>query len=502
MSKLLFNSAPLVAGIDFSNGWVKIVQVELRSGGPRILDISAAPFTAAGDEKASRREFSKIVWDVLKAKPKTVINCVPRQSATVRFFRLPSSDESEIDKMLEFQVTKQLPFSIEDIVIGHKILSTGQDGYSKVMLAVVQRAVLNNQLGLLKSAWLAPAAMRLSTESILNSFLEAASRTQEAISQPYLLIDVDYISTELLICDGKDILFNRAFGHGAGSVYKLDNDSEILAWAKVLTGHIKHSLAAFSKDRTTHGASINRIFVSGGVAKFFKYIQQELQTEFNIPVEYFNVLEQAGAGKDVRIPADTLNLPVSFSSAIGMVINKEGLQIDLIPKELKAKRLRKQKQSELLRLHVLLASLAISLFVLIGARLYYKQMYAKYLDQQLAQMKPYVKKAELIIEKLNLARSQADKDTGPLLILTEIYRIMPQDVNLSMLSFAENEAVILRGTTKVMSRVFEVASLLENSKYFKDVKVAFANKRKTESGESVDFQINCFLKQADKGMAP
>lgn len=492
----LFKPKLDAVGIDFSNGWIKIAEADARSGWMRIVNIFAVPLAGEADvrdlSKIPQREFSRLLWSMLKAKPNNITTCIPRQSVALRFLKLPSSNQSEIEKMLEFQAARQLPFSAEDIVMGYRILSIDEDGYSRTALAIAQKSIVNNYFDMLNSAGLAPGSVCLSTEAIFNCFSRGVAGRERPDVDPYLLIDVDYLFTELLICEGEEILFSRAVAHGANSLFNLDKESEVIDWARVLTSHIKHSLAAFKKEKAAENKIIKKIFITGGVWKFFKYIQDELYGEFAVPVEYPDIFKNLDIAEEQAL--EIRDKPISVTSAIGMAVDKGALKTDLLPKELKLRRLYSQKRAELMRFYSLSLSILILFFILSGARLYYKQSYIKYLDEQLVQMKPQVKEAESIIEKLNMAKNQADKDTAPLAILKETYRIIPQDMNLSMFSFGENKAAVLRGTSKTMSRVFEVVSMLENSKHFKNVKVAFANKRKIEAEELVDFQINCFLK--------
>lgn len=496
MIKQLFKSKSDVVGIDFSNGWIKIAEADIRSGQMCIVNIFAVPFAGDRDardlSKIPQKEFSRLLWGMLKAKPNDIITCIPRQSVALRFLKLPSSNELEIEKMAEFQASRQLPFSTEDIVTGYRILNIDEDGYSRTALAIAQKNIVNTYFNMLNSAGLMPASICLSTEAILSCFLRSVAQRERPDLGLYLLADIDYLFTELLICEGENILFSRAVAHGAESIFNLDKESEIIDWVRGLTDHIKHSLAAFRKERPGEDKIIRKMFITGGARKFFKYIQDELYREFAVSVECPDIFEDlnitCGEILDIR------DKPISVTSAIGMAIDKKALKIDLLPKELKLRRLYKQKRAELMRFYILSVSILVLFFISAGARLYYKQFYINYLDKQLVRLRPQVKQAELVIEKLNVAKNQTDKDAVPLELLKEIYRIIPEDVNLFMFSFTDNKACLLRGTSKTMSRVFEMVSILENSKHFKNVKVAFANKRKIAAEELVDFQINCFLK--------
>jgi cell division ATPase FtsA len=396
--------------------------------------------------------------------------------------------------MLEYQATRQLPFLKEDITTGYKILEVFPDGYSKVALVIVQKNIINNYYGLLKSAGISPDCFCLSTEATLSWFLNDVGKTEKVSSDFYMLVDIDYKFTELLICQGSNIIFSRAFAHGAGALYKLDTEIEISHWIKALTDEMYHTLKAFKKEKAIDAQPVKRIYISGGVSNFSQQINKYLHTEFSFPVEYINALRVLKSSKDIDLPSGLIERPISFSSVIGMVSNKQDFKIDLLPKEIKERRSNRQKQLAITKIYILAAAILASLFVLASARFYYKKAYINYLDRQILQMQPRVEKAELVIEKTGVFKKQSDKNATPLEFLKEIYRVMPAEVKLSNFSFQENKAIVLRGSCNQMSVVFEMVPQLEKSKYFKNVKVAFTNKRKISNGEVVDFQINCFLK--------
>ena len=144
-----------------------------------------------------------------------------------------------------------------------------------------------------------------------------------------------------------------------------------------------------------------------------------------------------------------------------------------------------------MRFYTLICSLFACIFILMGARFLYKISYVNYLDSQLQQLKPYVQKAELIEDKLKIARVQLDTDNTVLDALRELYNIMPQNITISGFSANDDGAISIRGISESMSGVFDAVALLEKSPRFKNVKVIFTNKRKLAQQEIVDFQISC-----------
>lgn len=467
------------AGIDFSNGYIKVA-IESGDGS---IDIKALEFAVEPENKASRKEFNRLLLAVLKAKPDTIYSSIGRQSATVRFLRLPSSDEREIEGMLEFQATKQLPFSKEEIVIGHRVLSTDEQGYSRVMLVVAQRNIIESHLSALKAAGIVPEYVCLSTEAVFNWFLSSGMNKDIPKQSLYILADIDNIFSELLVCQGDQILFSRAFEHGAGALHKCGTSAEIALWAEMFKDHIKLSYMAFKKENVLPDAKAELIFISGGVTKFYDDIKARLEKEFNVKTQFCGVREPEAA-----------QYPVSLTAVCGMASPGADFKINLIPQEIRLKRALKKKKEELFKFYALCSAIFACIAVLAGARFFYKGMYLRYLDNQLLQLRPDVQKAEVLADKLKIIDAQVDRSGTALEALKEFYNIMPQDIKISNLSMNEG-TITIRGASGTMSRIFEAVKILEDSKVFKNVKVVFTNKRKAAGGEIVDFQITCGMER-------
>jgi hypothetical protein len=78
-------------------------------------------------------------------------------------------------------------------------------------------------------------------------------------------------------------------------------------------------------------------------------------------------------------------------------------------------------------------------------------------------------------------------------VLREIFRIVPQEVSISVLDFELQKSLTIRGVSTNMSGVFKFASEIKKSKYFKDCEIKYAQKRIIKEKEFVDYEINCAL---------
>ena len=88
----------------------------------------------------------KEIFKNLKLKNQPVIVVLGRRLAVTRYISLPTIDKREIAEMLDFWVPRCLPYPLEELASGWGLISN-KDGYSKIMLSVVQRKELKKNPG-------------------------------------------------------------------------------------------------------------------------------------------------------------------------------------------------------------------------------------------------------------------------------------------------------------------------------------------------------------------
>ena len=64
---------------------------------------------------------------------------IPRKQVAVRHLSLPSTDDSEIKKMVEHKLINLFPYKPEELVFDEEVIQTKPDGYSQLILVAAQR---------------------------------------------------------------------------------------------------------------------------------------------------------------------------------------------------------------------------------------------------------------------------------------------------------------------------------------------------------------------------
>lgn len=121
-----------------------IVSVELRRGGKE---------TAIGEFKVHSPQLETLPG--LRNLP--AILRLPRSDVLEKTVELPLAAQSELDQVLEFEMDRQTPFSVEELYWDHRIASIDrQRGRVTVRLSMVLRRNVDPFLAVLKRAGIAP----------------------------------------------------------------------------------------------------------------------------------------------------------------------------------------------------------------------------------------------------------------------------------------------------------------------------------------------------------
>jgi Tfp pilus assembly protein PilN len=100
---------------------------------------------------------------------------------------------------------------------------------------------------------------------------------------------------------------------------------------------------------------------------------------------------------------------------------------------------------------------------------------------------------EELERRINMLQTHGQEKPSLLDILHELHQIMPENIFLVNLVREEGGKITLKGQAPELNAVLSLVSQLEKSSIFNNfsIKVEYATKRKSQSGEFVDFQIIC-----------
>ncbi|MDD5072491.1 MAG: pilus assembly protein PilM [Candidatus Omnitrophica bacterium] len=460
--------------IEIRESEIKVIQISV-SGPAAAIEACVSEAVPSNDVKAASEALSKILKN-FNIKPKETVLVIPRQSVTTKTLSLPSHDPAEIEEMAGFQAIKQIPYPKEEITYGVSPIETTAEGYSKVMLVICHKDMVERPLEVMRSCGFSPSKVTLSSIGILNWLRMDPDFMARAGAAPVIVVECDKSATDIVIADKEKVIYTRGltFGSGGGADY-----------IERLKEEITRTLVTFEKESLTL-KPVKAVFT--GYLPGMEAHKESLENAMGIKVEFRDAFKVFPSGVPERSRPFTST--GSFASLIGNAAGPD--RVDLLPGRFKVARSVKIRRNEAMVSLSLAAAVLILLSLVVVNKLHQKEELLRVLELRLKKTAPSAQEIGRKKELADIVRSESSQRARPLLILNEFYRIAPPSINLALYKYDEGR-VDIKGTSSALSEVFRFVKLLDDSPYFENVEVKYAAKRKTPQAEFVDFEISCPL---------
>ncbi|MDD4869649.1 MAG: pilus assembly protein PilM [Kiritimatiellae bacterium] len=467
--------------IEIGNDWLKMMQAESARGGLSVTRLYLQKFSSSGgaglpqsiSQAIKKFKFSRI----------PMIACLPRQVVNVRMLELPSSDPNEIADMVDLQVGKQTPYSKDEIVSDYKILGSEREGYSKVMLVIVQRGVLRQRFSVLEEAGVDVQRMSVSSEGLLNWCRQSLGGADKVTA----VLDVDSFYSDFAVMTKGSMVFTRSILVGAN---QLIEDYE--NWKDKLAREVKQSIEMCQSE--SHGMAPVRLVISGAGANIpdlNEYLGGQLKLSSNI---------KDSVGTVTKVPAEpSLSDPkyqaVSLTALIGTAMAPENMELNLVPDSILLRRSLIQKAKTLTAFGILVVTFLIVTSFYGTLKFYFKRDTLQKIEKEIKDNEPTVRNVKKMLEIIMVDRDRKDVRFTMVNLISEIHKLVPASITLDLIGLdleKEKGQVTINGEGGSVEDVQTFVNSLERALLFKDVK---DTTKKGEGGAVFKFQIECALEK-------
>jgi Tfp pilus assembly PilM family ATPase len=362
---------PVVA-VEIGDEFVKVLRSDASGGG---VGLSRIALSEVGEGGPSVPDF---LAKELSNLPKNVsiIGCLPRRQVNLRMIELPSTDPAEIADMIDLQAGKQTPYSKEEVQFDYRITGSPREGYSRVMLVIIQRSALRHHFNLLEEAGIRVDRMSVSSEGLAQWCVTALASTpnDEAVG----VLDMDSDSSDLVVIEQGGVSFTRSLRIGARQFSESRGE-----WSQKLAREIRQSLAVYRGEGG--GRDVARLVLTGagfGLEDSAHRLEEELQ----IAVDRKNSLSVARRLPDSVPMRDERFRDVSITSLLGMVLDPMALEFDLMPDPVRMRRNLTVKAHNLASFGMLLMGALIALSMLTTLKLLFRDSVLKGLEKEFARV--------------------------------------------------------------------------------------------------------------------
>jgi len=346
------------------------------------------------------------------------------------------------------------------------------DGYSNILLAIAQAAVVERQIKMLKSAQVQEViGVSLGSEALLSWYRLAV----QAAGGDCLIANIDKDYADVLVAEDGNFKFTRGFLYDGSRPSAADD----------IVDELRISLVTYQKES---GRKIGRVILTGSDFVMAP-VQAAASKALNVPVEVIDQLK----GGILADAADRGTEGASFAELLGASARPHDMKIDLMPESVRGADKMVSLQSSLAVSGILIGIIVLLVFAFVVKRLHDKNVVLSGIEGRLKTISSDVSKVKKMAEDIQIVNSEINKKPLAVDIVREVYRITPAAVLLSMLDFERQEGLAIRGSAPALNDVIAYVNALENSLYFEAVKVKYATKRMSAGKETVDFEISCSL---------
>lgn len=481
--KINFDSESV--SVDIGSDWLKILQKN-RAGNGRI--VCYVKLLKLAQVKESIASAVRETFQLLKLNKQHVVACIPRHLITVRMLDLPATDFKEIRDMIDLQVGKQTPYAKEEIVFSHKIVETGSNGYTKVMLAIVARNIVNERMEELAGAGLAVERVAISSEGVCNWFRGAyPADIKLQGSQAIILLDVDSNFSDFIVIRKGRMVFTRNIFIGANHLTQ-----EAAGWNEKFSDELKRSLERYQS--LGKNVEIAKAYLSGSGPNI-EGLDRVLAAALGVSVEATDQLKGFDFKNIAERPKDEDLKFVSMTPLLGLSAEDKETSIDLLPNEQKVRNMMEHKTKQLTRMGILVVAIVTVLSSLYLTNVYTKNAYLAKLKKTISQIASEAEGIDKMRAVINKVEERLDSHGSSLEFLNEIYRVTPREIYLTDIDIDEKQSVGLKGSGFAMSDVFKYVKILEESEMFENVKTTYTRIKRDKDSEFAEFEINCIYQK-------
>jgi type IV pilus assembly protein PilM len=213
------NANPI--GVDFGSDCLRMVQLQIADGEPRIIAAASAdvPAHVRNDPAARASFFAETARDLLvqgKFKGRQAILALPAAQMYIQHLRIPKMDEEAMKKALPWEARGKIPIDPSHALLRHTVAGEiYQDSEPKdeVILMAAARDTVNSLLAAAAKAKLDVLGMNVEPMAIVDCFNHVYRRKADQTSIN-LFVDIGFKSSRAIIAEGSRILFARSIPIG------------------------------------------------------------------------------------------------------------------------------------------------------------------------------------------------------------------------------------------------------------------------------------------------
>lgn len=225
LGELLYFGPKGMIGIDIGASAIKFAEVLLQSDGQikvnRYHSVDLPDGTLIEDEVHKEDEFVQALQEGLKGlKSSYRFACVgiTGPHTLLKRMQIPgTSDDQELDDLVEWETEQYLPFPADDGNVSHSVIGENQGGGVDVLVGAAKRSAVYKMKELIERSNIKVKIVDLSAAATTNVF-EKVIDGEETEFKSWLIIDVGAQKTQVLVYKNGSISFFKEIAIGGNTI--------------------------------------------------------------------------------------------------------------------------------------------------------------------------------------------------------------------------------------------------------------------------------------------
>jgi Tfp pilus assembly PilM family ATPase/Tfp pilus assembly protein PilN len=473
-------SGPQTIGIDFSNNLLRIACLNTRTPKKEVTRLFLHETAGLSDSEIVKLISSSL--STQKSKIRHVTSIISSDSIITKNIEIPSVDPKEIKEIINLQASRHTPYSREEVAVGYIHIGTYRQNYSKILLIIVARNIMERHSAILEKAGLNLERIVLAPESLARQSGRIFKLADDNL--PVVLLHVDQANSDFIITFRNKAVFIRSIPIGAQQLGGPED-----RYQGRFTEEVKKSLEAYQNEDIE---KMPYTVVLTGAIQNLEQLDVPLNNSLQLPIKiipYFNQLDLTSEAQRVVLESKD----VSFFGLITCLINGKDSEVDLVPERIRLKKSLEKRTGELIRTGITVLVLLIFLISIFASKIYFQGSYLNKLNTQHEALSKEVSELEKDFDKISLIKDFLSNAGYSVEIIAQIHENIPMELELNYIKFDEQNRLSLRGTAESRSVIYAFVERLEKAKYFQNVKTKYATTRREGLKDFSDFEISAEL---------
>ena len=188
-------------GLDLGAGFVKACELVTTFRNFDLTGFGTEPVESEPGSAPSIEAIAQAARRLLERRKlldETLMCALPAEHVSTVALEFPFSQPKKIEQVLPFQLEGAVPFDSEEIVYDYQITSQTEGGGVKVLVAYVQRTVLERFLEALQTVGIDPKVVSVGALSYFNLYDAVIG---EEVTDSVAILDLGHVHSELVIFD-------------------------------------------------------------------------------------------------------------------------------------------------------------------------------------------------------------------------------------------------------------------------------------------------------------